>query len=213
MRQASQAQQHAKNQLQDLWRPVGILFLVAIFVTGCIASKPVTLDHRGSISTDQNTASLAVLQTPEPERSIAERLVVMETSALTPEATPTATLEKTATAVVSQTEVVVAAASVSTQVQGRVTGYYCRQVSGYPTGDGGGYCGNMASGKIAYVGAAACGAKWQLGQKLEIAGYGIVICEDRGHLEYTQVDIFFETNQALYTSTISSRYMVITEVP
>ena len=214
MRQASQTQQHAKNQLQDLWRPVGILFLVMVSMAGCVTTQSETLANKEPVSTPQSTASLAVLETPESEESIAKKLVanIATTPSPTPEATPTAVPEKPVV-VSTATEAQVVAASVSSQAQGKVTGYYCRQVQGYPIGDGGGYCGNMASGKVVYIGAAACGAKWQLGQKLEITGYGTVVCEDRGHLEFSQVDIYFETNQALYTSSISSRYMVITEVP
>ena len=58
----------------------------------------------------------------------------------------------------------------------------------------------MASGRVVYVGAAACGSRWPLGTVLEIEGYGRVTCEDRGLLAANQVDLFFETNADLYGS-------------
>lgn len=90
-----------------------------------------------------------------------------------------------------------------------ITGYYCRQVPGYPVGDGGGYCGNTASGQPVKEGLAACGDRWKLETKLLIEGYKKVICLDRGHLGYEQVDVFFPTNQDLYETALPSEARVI----
>lgn len=86
-----------------------------------------------------------------------------------------------------------------------ITGYYCRRVEGWPLGDGGNYCGAMASGRVVYVGAAACGSRWSLGTVLDIEGYGRVVCEDRGYLAANQIDIFFESNADLYGSSWPTR--------
>jgi len=77
----------------------------------------------------------------------------------------------------------------------RITGYYCEQVPGYPIGDGGGYCGNTASGEPVRSGIAACGDQWSLRTKLFIEDWGEVECLDRGYLGYNQIDIFFPTNK------------------
>lgn len=82
----------------------------------------------------------------------------------------------------------------------RITGYYCKQISGYFIGDGGGFCGNTASGKPVGPGVAACGNKWALGTKLHIENYGTVECQDRGHLAGNQVDIWFPTNKDMAES-------------
>ena len=90
-----------------------------------------------------------------------------------------------------------------------ITGYYCQQVPGYYIGDGGGYCGNTASGEPVRPGVAACGRKWPLGTKLFIEGYGQVVCLDRGHLGQNQIDVFFPTNKDLAESDLPSRAKVI----
>lgn len=82
----------------------------------------------------------------------------------------------------------------------RITGYYCKQIPGYFIGDGGGFCGNTASGKPVRLGVAACGNKWALGTKLHVEGYGTVECQDRGHLADSQVDIWFSTNKDMAES-------------
>ena len=85
----------------------------------------------------------------------------------------------------------------------RITGYYCKRVEGYSIGDGGGYCGNTASGKPVEEGMAACGDKWPLGATLEIQAPNYdrtVVCEDRGRLEPDQIDIYFPTNRDLVQS-------------
>lgn len=107
---------------------------------------------------------------------------------------------------ISQTPVlqIAAAPSASTQPAdgevSRITGYYCQQVPGYYIGDGGGFCGRTASGEIVRPGVAACGYKWKLGTELHIEGYGEVVCLDRGHLAWNQVDVFFPTNKDLVES-------------
>ena len=82
----------------------------------------------------------------------------------------------------------------------RITGYYCEQVPGYPVGDGGGYCGNTASGEPVRSGIAACGEKWPPGTRLLIEGWGEIECLDLGYLGYDQVDIFYPTNKDLAES-------------
>jgi len=89
-----------------------------------------------------------------------------------------------------------------------ITGYYCQYVPGFPRGDGGGYCNITASGKVPQRGMAACGPKYPLGTAVNIQGYGTVVCEDRGHLAYNQVDIFFPTNAELYTAGFPLRAVV-----
>lgn len=82
-----------------------------------------------------------------------------------------------------------------------ITGYYCYYNGGY-YGDGGGWCVRPtssgwhtidAANREATVGrrAAACGTKWSLGTILAIHGYMNVVCYDRGHLAYDQVDVFY----------------------
>ncbi len=212
MRQAF-TQKHAKNQLQDLWRPVGVMLLVIISMTSCVPSQSEQLPKAATETSTQTlqvseSATQADLLTSTPTMAIESTQAPTIEPTVTPEAQPV-----TVTPTPEMVQPVSAASVGESQVQGKVTGYYCRQVSGFPIWDGGGYCGNMSSGQAVYVGAAACGAKWQLGQKLEISGYGIVVCEDRGHLEFTQVDIFFETNESLYMSGISNRYMAISVLP
>jgi hypothetical protein len=58
----------------------------------------------------------------------------------------------------------------------------------------GGFCGRMASGRIVYEGAAACGRSYKLGTRLGILGDPtgrVYTCEDRGLLAPTQVDVFW----------------------
>jgi len=206
-------QKHAENQLQDLWRPVGVMLLVIIFLTSCVPSQSEQLPKAAAEISPQ-TPQVSEVATQADLPTSTPTLVVEVTNTPTIEPTVPPTVQpRIATPIPETAQAVSAASTGGVQVQGKVTGYYCRQVSGFPIWDGGGYCGNMSSGQAVYVGAAACGAKWQLGQKLEISGFGIVVCEDRGHLEFTQVDVFFETNESLYKSGISNRYMAISEVP
>lgn len=218
MRQAF-TRKHAENQLRYLWRPVIVLALIFVLV-GCHPvdqdSSSDGFDQRKESSYPSALNSESQIQTPTVSA------VATQTATLTPqpptpaEAVVTATVEPTRQPVLapppSSDSVSAQAASGGSEL-GRVTGYYCSQVEGYPIWDGGGYCGGMSSGKTVYAGAAACGARWQLGQRLEISGYGTVVCEDRGYLEFSQVDIFFDTNQSLYSSGVSNRRMQITEVP
>lgn len=55
-------------------------------------------------------------------------------------------------------------------------------------------CGEVcitASGRKAYVGAVACPRRFPLGTKVNIAGYGVVVCEDRTALKHDgRFDIF-----------------------
>lgn len=84
----------------------------------------------------------------------------------------------------------------SSWIEAPITGYYCQYVPGYTYGDGGGYCGTTASGIVVgtYANMAACGWGWNLGDVIEIDGYGRVICYDTGHLGRYQIDLFFYTN-------------------
>lgn len=89
---------------------------------------------------------------------------------------------------------VVGGSSLGPPVRTLVTWFYCRYDGGY-RGDGGNYCGVMASGKRVYDGAAACGYVWPLGTVLEIEGYGRVVCEDRGSaVRGHHIDIFMWTS-------------------
>jgi len=180
-------QKHAENQLQDLWRPVGVMLLVIIFLTSCVPSQSEQLPKAAAEISPQ-TPQVSEVATQADLPTSTPTLVVEVTNTPTIEPTVPPTVQpRIATPIPETAQAVSAASTGGVQVQGKVTGYYCRQVSGFPIWDGGGYCGNMSSGQAVYVGAAACGAKWQLGQKLEISGFGIVVCEDRGHLEFTQV--------------------------
>ena len=78
-----------------------------------------------------------------------------------------------------------------------ITGYYCEYDSGY-RGDGGGFCGHMASGKTVYDGAAACGSNFMHGSTYYIEGYGKIVCEDTGQLASNQIDIW-----TMYSSGLS----------
>lgn len=197
----------AQSQLQNIWRPVWFMALV-ILMTGCNthASGPYVADF-------------AVIPSPVAQwESQSQNEIIGEGLTLTPTAqAPTATPTTLAVTPAPQpatesNQVQAASVGQSSGETSRITGYYCHQVEGFPLWDGGGYCGNMSSGRPVYVGAAACGAKWQLGTRLNIEGYGIVVCEDRGHLGFSQVDIFFESNQTLYQS-YPPGYAVVNEVP
>lgn len=68
-----------------------------------------------------------------------------------------------------------------------ITFYSCQ-------GPRGGFCGAMSSGKTVYEGAAACGSAYALGERVSIAGDPTergYVCEDRGRLAPTQVDVFW----------------------
>lgn len=83
----------------------------------------------------------------------------------------------------------------------RITGYYCRQVPGYPVGDGGGYCEGTSSGEeLRAEDSAACSEKWPEGTILQIEGYKQVKCVDAGYLAWDQVDVWFPTNKDLEDS-------------
>ncbi len=61
-------------------------------------------------------------------------------------------------------------------------------------GPRGGFCGRMSSGNVVYEGAAACGPAYALGDRVSIAGDQtgrVYVCEDRGWLAPTQVDVFW----------------------
>lgn len=52
----------------------------------------------------------------------------------------------------------------------------------------------MSSGKTVYEGAAACGYAYALGERVSIVGDPtgrVYVCEDRGRLATTQVDVFW----------------------
>ena len=71
--------------------------------------------------------------------------------------------------------------------QARITFYSC-------LGPRGGFCGAMSSGKTVYEGAAACGSAYALSERVSIAGDPtgrVYVCEDRGWLTSTQVDVFW----------------------
>jgi len=208
---------HAGNQLRYLWRPVIILTLILLTV-GCQQASEPSSDLTNQRKVKASTSIIKVeLQAQESQVATAniptevptppQVIVVVTPDVPAPEPTQVELLPPSPVPEVS-------AASVSAAtVVGKITGYYCSQVAGYPIWDGVGYCKTMSSGQSVYAGAAACGAKWQLGQRLEVSGYGLVTCEDRGILEFTQVDIFFTTNESLYKSGISNRRTQITEVP
>lgn len=74
-----------------------------------------------------------------------------------------------------------------TVLRARVTIYGC-------TGPGGGFCNHMASGGVAFEGAAACSYNLPFGTKLTIAGDPtgrVYECLDRGSLSPTWVDVYF----------------------
>ena len=71
--------------------------------------------------------------------------------------------------------------------QAPITFYSC-------LGPRGGFCGRMSSGKTVYEGAAACGSAYALGERVSIVGDPtgrVYVCEDRGWLAPTQVDVFW----------------------
>jgi hypothetical protein len=52
----------------------------------------------------------------------------------------------------------------------------------------------MSSGNKVYEGAAACGSAYELGERVSIVGDPtgrVYVCEDRGWLAPTQVDVFW----------------------
>ena len=68
-----------------------------------------------------------------------------------------------------------------------ITFYSCQ-------GPNGGFCGAMSSGNMVYEGAAACGSAYALGERVSIVGDPtgrVYVCEDRGWLAPTQVDVFW----------------------
>lgn len=65
-------------------------------------------------------------------------------------------------------------------------------------GPRGGFCGAMSSGKAVYEGAAACGSAYTLGDRVSIVGDPtgrVYVCEDRGRLAPTQVDVFWHREE------------------
>ena len=96
------------------------------------------------------------------------------------------------------------ASTSSSQVTAKITGYYCQYDSGY-YGDGGNFCHGMADGATVHNGAAACGYYWKLGTELYITSLGRkVICEDRGILENTQVDVFSYFSSGLVPTHVTT---------
>ena len=88
-------------------------------------------------------------------------------------------------------------------IRATTTGYYCLFLPGYFRGDGGGYCGKMASGYLPFEGAAACGSYYPLYAWIWI--YDLqrwVICLDRGNIGETQIDVFYQTNKELEESGV-----------
>jgi hypothetical protein len=74
-----------------------------------------------------------------------------------------------------------------TVLRARITIYGC-------TGPGGGFCNHMASGGVAFEGAAACSTNLPFGTKLQIAGDPTgrtYECLDRGMLPATWIDVYF----------------------
>ncbi|MDO8612852.1 MAG: hypothetical protein Q7R32_08520 [Dehalococcoidia bacterium] len=56
----------------------------------------------------------------------------------------------------------------------------------------------MSSGKTVYEGAAACGWAYALGARVSIEGDPtgrVYVCEDRGRLAPTQVDVFWHREE------------------
>ena len=87
----------------------------------------------------------------------------------------------------------------------RITFYYCQQEEGFPTGDGGGFCNNFASGqqrKPEHSGSVAACQGFPLGTRLLIDRYGAVSCFDTGYLGRNQVDIYFATNGDFWRSRL-----------
>jgi hypothetical protein len=77
--------------------------------------------------------------------------------------------------------------AVGTVLSARITIYGC-------TGPGGGFCGGMASGVRVFEGAAACSSDLPFGTRFRIHGDAtgrVYECLDRGHLNSTWVDVFF----------------------
>ena len=88
-------------------------------------------------------------------------------------------------------------------IQATITSYFCDYIPGYFKGDGGGYCGPMASGYLPFEGAAACGSYYALYTWVWI--YDLqkwVICLDRGYLGATQIDVFYQTNKDMELSGV-----------
>lgn len=204
--------EHAESQLRYLWRPV-VVVTFAVLLLSCGTSPGSTSQSPLDPSTTEVylplTPTTILTQEPSP---------VIEAETPTPEPTSTATPTQApapllAPAVNNQSGASAQSVQSGNSVVGRVTGYYCSQIEGYPVWDGGGYCGNMASGSTVFSGAAACGYYWTLGQRIEVEGFGEVVCMDRGHLEHTQIDIFFPTNRDLYESGIGSNYRSLTPLP
>lgn len=75
--------------------------------------------------------------------------------------------------------------------QAPITFYSC-------LGPRGGFCGVMSSGNKVYEGAAACGSAYALGDRVSIVGDPtgrVYVCEDRGRLAPTQVDVFWHRQE------------------
>ena len=88
-------------------------------------------------------------------------------------------------------------------ITANITQYYCAFNGGF-YGDGGGYCGVMRWGSPVYAGAAACGGYWPAKAVLHVEGWGNVVCEDTGHLGWTQVDIF-----VYYSADLRMSHMMV----
>jgi hypothetical protein len=78
--------------------------------------------------------------------------------------------------------------------------YYCEEgPAGFPSGDGGGFCGLMRDGSPVYAGAAACAIQY-LGQSFRILNdptERVYRCADTGSLiDGQHRDIWFRTNDA-----------------
>jgi hypothetical protein len=75
-----------------------------------------------------------------------------------------------------------------TVLRARITIYGC-------TGPGGGFCNHMASGGVAFAGAAACSNDLQFGTRFTIDGDPTgrtYECLDRGELPATWIDVYFD---------------------
>jgi 3D (Asp-Asp-Asp) domain-containing protein len=191
-------------------RVISLGILLAVFLAACDQGSKTQNQH----NRDEASASLAnqveTVETPTltPTPVVEETAATQDEQTLegnSEEPTPLPTQEPAVQSAASAPEPTPAPAA-PTPVVDRASGgsaqevlitfYYCQRTV-ERSDDGGGYCGNTASGIPVHTGSAACPISW-MGRSFTIQGEPtgqVYTCEDTGGaVNGNHVDIWFRTN-------------------
>lgn len=147
---------------------------------------------------------MVALITPELEANTPEPEIVMTTNTFP---SPAATVLVTATSVPFTPTPQANKVAPGTEQTVLITFYYCHKTV-EKSDDGGGYCGNTASGIPVHPGSAACPRSW-MGRSFTIPIDPNLLtykCEDvGGGVTGNHVDIWFDTNSEGWSSPITGQ--------